>query len=147
MTPPTRYVLDASVAIKLVINEPGSDHAHELLSRVADDPNGRIYVPGLFCAECANVLWKHVRRLRLPASAAERNLSRLLALPVTEVSTRDVAPAALRLAIEHGISAYDATYVAVAEHMVAPLVTADGPLVERFRGKQPAVLTLADALA
>lgn len=144
--PPARYVIDASVGIKLVVEEPGSDDAHALLARVADDPNGRIYVPGLFYAECANVLWKHVKRLRLTEERAAENLSRLLALPVTELRTRDVATAALRLAIEHDISAYDATYVASAEHANAPLVTADGPLIERFRGKRPAVSSLSQAL-
>ena len=51
------------------------------------------------------------------------------------------------MAIEHGISAYDATYVAAAEHAHAPLVTADGPLIERFSAKHPTVLSLSDALA
>jgi len=145
--PPARYVIDASVGVKLVLDEPGSDDAHALLARVADDPRGRIYVPDLFWAECANVLWKHVKRLQLAKERAAENLSRLLALPVTELRTRELASTALRLAIEHDISAYDATYVAAAEHADAPLVTADGPLLDAFRGKQPTVLSLAEALA
>ncbi len=145
--PPARYVIDACVGIKLVVEEPGSDDAHALLARVADDPNGRIYVPDLFWAACANVLWKHVKRLRLTEAAAAENLARLLALPVTELRTMDLAADALRLAIKHGISAYEATYVAAAEQASVPLVTADGPLIERFRGKRPTVLSLSDALA
>ena len=83
--------------------------------------------------------WKHVKRLGLADEAAAENLSRLLALPVTEVRAKDLAANALRLAIEHDISAYDATYIAAAEH-------ANGPLVERFRGEHPPVLSISDAL-
>jgi len=145
--PPARYLIDASVGVKLVLEEPGSDDAHALLERVADDPQGRIYVPDLFYPECANVLWKHVQRHRLAPDVAQENLARLLALPAFEVRTRDVAAPALQLALHHHISAYDATYVAAAEHANAPLVTADGPLLDTFRGKQPAVLSLGEALA
>ena len=52
-----------------------------------------------------------------------------------------------RLAIEHGIGAYDVTYVAAAERTAAPHVSADIPLIERFRGKQPTVLSLSEAPA
>jgi predicted nucleic acid-binding protein len=144
---PLRYAVDASVAIKLVVEEPGSDDAHSFFSRVADGPGGGLYVPDLFYAECANVLWKQVKRLKLSQREAEQNLERIRKLAVTELHTRDLLGRVIQLAVQHDVSAYDATYVATAEQAHVPLVTADAPLVEKFRGKQPLVLSLADAVA
>ncbi|MBM4030538.1 MAG: type II toxin-antitoxin system VapC family toxin [Planctomycetes bacterium] len=70
--PPDRYVIDASVGIKLVIEEPGSEDAHALLAHVADDPNGRIYIAerwpcSLFrylIGPCIGISWHRIEVVR-----------------------------------------------------------------------------------
>ena len=57
-----RYVVDASVAIKLFIDEPFSEQAEVLFSILKDDAVGEFYVPDLFFIECTNVFWKHIKR-------------------------------------------------------------------------------------
>jgi predicted nucleic acid-binding protein len=47
----TALVIDASVAIKWVIDEPGTKEALSLLKH-------RLYAPDLLVAECGNILWK-----------------------------------------------------------------------------------------
>ena len=53
---PIACVVDASVAIKLVITEPLSNEAHALFAHLARDPAARFFVPDLFDVECANIL-------------------------------------------------------------------------------------------
>jgi len=139
----TRYVVDASVGIKLFVNEPYSDKAHELFSLAAGEPRTEFHVPELFYVESANILWKCVRRARITEASALESVARLQGLPLSRVATDAILREALRLAIEHGISAYDATYVASALLVGAPLVTCDEPLAEKFAGKQPSVVLLA----
>jgi len=143
-SPGTRYVVDASVAIKLIVEEPLTDRARALFSLFESDPASEAYVPDLFYVECANTLWKCVRRFRISETVALEGIEKLQSLILTQVSTSHVLREALRLAIEHGISAYDATYVASALLVRAPLVTCDEPLAEKFAGKQPSVALLAN---
>lgn len=47
------------------------------------------------------------------------------ALPVQRMPLRVLTTAALAVAVERGLSVYDACYVVVAEALEAPLLTAD----------------------
>ncbi len=58
--------------------------------------------------------------------------------------TDDVLQDALRLALEHAISAYDAACVASALLLGAPLATCDAPLAHQLGGRQPCVILLSD---
>ena len=50
---------------------------------------------------------------------------------------------ALAIALAYDISAYDACYVAFAQRLSVPLVTADERLAARFAGTMPEVLRLS----
>ena len=58
------FVIDASVAIKWVIEEPGTKEALDLRRH-------RLLAPDLLIPECANILWKKVRRKELSGDEAE----------------------------------------------------------------------------
>jgi len=122
-------VVDASVGIKLFINEPGSDRADALFAHLAADPPGFLAVPDLFFIECANILWKHVRQYGYSATAAHRDLANLGKLSLYTTSTASWMLDALKIAVAHGITAYDACYVALARNLNVPCVTADEKLV------------------
>ena len=125
-------VVDASVGIKLFLVEPLSDRADALVAHLADDPPSQFYVPGLFFIECTNILWKYVRRFGYPADAAQRDVADLTRLPLRVVPTAALAEAALELSVQHGSTAYDSAYVALAQRLSLPLVTADEALARRF---------------
>jgi predicted nucleic acid-binding protein len=100
--------------------------------------------PPLFDVECASGLVKAVRRRRLDAARALDDLLDLLDLSVERLQSPAAVFNGLGLALEYGISAYDAVYVALAHEEGLPLVTADARLVRALAGSPHTVLHLDD---
>lgn len=137
-------VVDASVAVKLFLDEPLSDRAHALFDHLAAEPAARFYVPEFFFIECTNILWKYVWRFGYPLRSALRDLADLTELPFHVAPTRELAADSLALAAERGIAAYDAAYAALGRALSLPLVTADEVLVGRLTGAPVAVRWLGE---
>ena len=136
-----RLVVDASVAVKWLIAEEGSDAAHRLAAG-ADD----LHAPRLMASEIANALWRKARMGEI-----ERPLAGALAAAVPEMPVRwsadeAVCADAARLALSLDRPVYDCVYLALAHRLGARMVTAD----ERFANALSTtehgdvVLTLAD---
>jgi len=128
-------VVDASVGIKLFLIESLSERADALFAHLTDDAPAQFYVPDLFFVECTNVLWKYARHFGYPVEDACQDVTDLTSLPLRVVSTAELAVEALKIAVIHDITAYDATYVALSEYLSLPLVTADEALVHRLAGR------------
>jgi predicted nucleic acid-binding protein len=135
-------VVDASVGIKLFVAEDLSDEADRLFSQLTQEAPARLYVPDLFYVECVNVLWKYVRRFDYPPENARQDVADLRALALVTVSTADLLEPALELALAYDITAYDASYAALAGHLGLPLVTADASLVRKLQGSDVVVQAL-----
>jgi predicted nucleic acid-binding protein len=125
-----RYVVDASVGIKLFIDETLSDPAHALFEKLADDPPAELFVPDLFFIECANVLLKYTRRFGRKFEDAQADLADLNLLALKSTATRDLMEDALALANSRNLSAYDACYAVLAWQLDIPLITADERLAK-----------------
>lgn len=123
-----RCVLDASVGIKLFVEEEFSDKVQQLFAKLADDPQAEIHVPDLFYVECANILLKYTRRFDRPLEDSLADLKDLNELALTITSTTELIEDALKLADEKKLTAYDACYAVLAQKLDLPLVTADAPL-------------------
>jgi predicted nucleic acid-binding protein len=132
----TTWVIDASVAIKWVVDEPGTEQA--LLLR-----RHRLVAPDLLVPECANILWKKVRRGEL--SEAEAILAaRLLQRAEIELEPmRGLLEPATKLAIALDHPAYDCIYLALAEALSCAMVTADEQLYRKTLAIEPKVVRLA----
>ncbi|MHC4201450.1 MAG: type II toxin-antitoxin system VapC family toxin [Planctomycetota bacterium] len=137
-------VVDASVAIKLFVEEPLADQARALFERAVGDPSARLLVPDLLYVECANILWKHVRRFGYPAEKASEHMADLVKLPLDSFPTAELAEDALPLALSHEISAYDACYVSLSLRRNVPLVTADKKLARKIEGAKADVRWLGE---
>jgi len=136
-------VVDANVVLKLYQRQPGSEQAAALFTRLAVDGLARCFVPDLLYAECANAFAQYVRILGQAAATAQRDMARLHALALHRIPTADLAAQALDIALKHRVSGYDACYVALAERVKAPLITADEKLVRNMAGKEYQVHSLA----
>ncbi len=121
-------VVDACVAIKWVVEEPGSDRA-QLLSKV------RLEAPDFLLVECANILWKKVRIRDLSPGDASTRLELLLQQPVALVASRSLLDSGLALSFDLRHPVYDCIYLALALQRGVPLVTADERLA-RAASKQ-----------
>lgn len=125
-----RCVLDASVGIKLFVEEEFSDKVQLLFAKLADDPQTEIHAPDLFYIECANILLKYTRRFDRPLEDSLADLKDLNELALTVTSTTELIEDALKLANEKKLTAYDACYAVLAQKLDLPLVTADAPLAK-----------------
>ncbi|HEY2048419.1 MAG TPA: type II toxin-antitoxin system VapC family toxin [Caulobacteraceae bacterium] len=138
-------VIDASVAIKWVVTEEGTEQAVSLLSA------GPLSAPDLLVAECANILWKKVARSELTPEEA------LLAARILERAEIELHPMrsllepAARLAIDLDHPAYDCVYLALAIANGWQFVTADMRLLAKARQSASdlgqAVVSLTEASA
>jgi predicted nucleic acid-binding protein len=132
----TGLVVDASIAIKWVVQEVGT--AEALVVR-----RGRqLAAPDLLAAECANILWKKVSRGELTRDEALLAARLLQRADLELVPTRGLMAQAAEMAIELDHPAYDCMYLALAMQRGTPLVTAD----ERLLGKLAATPYASQAI-
>lgn len=123
----TTRVLDASVVLAYLGNEPGADDAEKLLEehRRGDVPAS---VAPTFPLEVMNVL---LRSWRLSPDEAELRVRWLGALGLGSSEPEQDRVFGWTAA---GLTAYDASYVALAEQLGCELVTADREIVELAPG-------------
>ena len=113
----SEFVLDASAAIRLLLHASA-----EVQTRLQ---NAHAVAPQLLVLEVMNALVTSERTGRISADRAARALDDLLALDIELLPATEDPRLVSALAIQTGLSAYDAAYLAVAESRDAPLVTAD----------------------
>ena len=127
---PLRHVVDASVGIKLFVEEEFSEQAHALFSHLTADPPAEFYIPDLFYIECANILLKYTRRFGRSLEDSQADITDLKYLSLKPTSTAELMEDALLLASEKNLTAYDACYAVLAQNLGIPLITADAQLSE-----------------
>ena len=132
MTTSLECVIDASVGIKKFIIDPLTPKVDQLFAHL-DDPDARLYVPDLFYIECTNIAWKYIRAGLYDSAEAQENLADLKLLRLTPTPTSDLILEALKLSVTRGISAYDASYIALAQQRSAPLLTQDQRLANTLK--------------
>ena len=121
----TLVVIDASVAIKWVVDEEGTAEAFAVRREHTT------IAPELLIPECANILWKKVVRGEFKPDEAQM-AARLLARADIELfGMRGFAEAATRLAISLKHPAYDCIYLALAIDRGCRFITADADFVRR----------------
>ena len=119
------FVIDASIAVKWVVEEDGTAEALALRQR------NKLIAPQLLVAECANILWKKVQRDELLKEEALLASRLLQGAEIELVPMRSLFEAATRMSIQIQHPAYDCFYLALAADKKCVFVTAD----ERFLRK------------
>jgi len=117
-----RVVVDASIAIALLVDESGSESARSL-ARSWRTSASDLLVPSHFWLEVTNVL------IRRRGRTTEESLEGLLVLDELGLVTMQLDRATLLLALDpmerRGLTAYDALYLALALSTNARLATLD----------------------
>lgn len=113
-------VFDASVVVKLVVHEPGSDHA-----RIAFTQASAPLLLDWTSLEVAHALWKRTMRNQAQSTEATTALESLSRLAFAEFAAAPLLESALEIALRSRHAVYDCLYVALALVEDAALVTAD----------------------
>ena len=120
------FVVDASVAAAWVLPDEGATAADRALDRLGGET---AMVPGLFWDEVRNLLLSAERRGRIDQGYADASMARLRRFPIHcpgEPDDRDV----MALARNHRLTAYDASYLALAIREGCELASLDRHLNE-----------------
>ena len=123
-------MLDCSAILALCFEDEDEEYAEYLLDYFTD---GTAISPEIWPLEISNVLLAAVRRKRLVKAEANHFFHLLSSLPVDIIaghSTLERYGALCELAGEHHLSAYDASYLALALERDLPLATLDRQLIE-----------------
>ena len=135
-------VIDASIAVKWVIEEEGTAAALSLRKQA------KLIAPELLVAECANILWKKVRRDELSKDEALLAARLLQGADLELLPTRGLLDAAALIAIDLDHPAYDCLCIALAVANDCRFVTADDRLLRklaRHGALRDRVISLNDA--
>lgn len=119
-----RLVIDASVALKWVVEEQGSDEAASLLAGLAAGSLS-LAAPDHLIGEVGNGLRKRVAQHVLSGSDAVAAMASIADLGLELVSDPDRWFRCLAVALDWQLTTYDALYVLLARDLDAELITAD----------------------
>jgi predicted nucleic acid-binding protein len=117
-------VLDASVTLAWILPDEASDAAASVLSLIV--AQGAV-VPPIWTLEVGNALIMAERRNRLTPDEAAKGLSLLRELPIriSPPTLESDFGQVIALARRHGLTTYDASYLAAAVRTSLPLATLD----------------------
>jgi predicted nucleic acid-binding protein len=137
-------VVDASVAVKWLVDEPDSQMAATLLERPI-----RWVAPRLMLVEAAATLRRKVVQREIRATSAAASLGVLLDAvregAIQLVEDEQLVDTALVLALELSHKVPDCVYLALAEREGCSLCTADRPLARIARKREVGVLGVGAA--
>lgn len=133
------FVLDASVTAAWLLPDEEHPVARRLEERLPED---HALVPPIWWFEIRNMLVVAERRNRLTSAMTAAILAGLSRYPIVENADMDES-ALLRLAREHALSVYDASYLELAGRMRLPLATIDRKLAQAAQAASVALFASA----
>ena len=134
-------IVDASVVLALLLDEPASGAAERLLIRTD------LVAPSLIVAEIGHVLTKQARRRLLSSAETLAAWRTFAALPVSVEPMEGLGERALELSVGLNAVYYDCLYLALAEQQDDVLVTLDERLIRAVRASDPTLATHAALLS
>ncbi len=121
------FVIDASITMAWCFADETTPATESVLDLFSGD---EAVVPAIWPLEVANVLLVAERRGRLSEAQATRFLGLLQQLPIEVDEGRIDLAGVLAAGRRHELSAYDASYLVLAERVGAPLATLDRRLCD-----------------
>lgn len=124
-------VIDCSAVVPWFLDDEATEWSEALLDAL---PRHALHVPALWHLEFANVLLTAQRRKRIAAKETTGLLARAARLPLSTDSRIVPLAEIADLALEHGITTYDAAYLELAIRLKCPLATQDKALAKAASG-------------
>lgn len=125
-----KLVVDNSVVMRWLFND-GSEADHDYAGKVASLVETHdVYVPALFVSEAANVISRALKAKvisKTDSTSCFDLIEDMAATVVPPADTKAVMQLTLR-SFEDNLSAYDASYLLLAESLNCPLATLDQDL-------------------
>ena len=138
-------VVDASVAAKWYL--PDEDYANQASALLGHFRQGKIKLVApeqiRYEVPSAITVATRGRAPRLTLEQGRRAIEEFLALELEALGDDDLVILAYEIAHEYGCAFYDALYLALAQELGVPFITADGRLFRRVRAL-PTVLWIGD---
>lgn len=117
-------VVDSSAVIALALTDENATYTEAVVRELAHQAG---HAPLLFWYELRNVLIVNERRGRIAQTQSDEFLQIVSTLPITIDKSPDEAVVMSRVR-QHGLSVYDASYLALAIQHVAAMATLDNKL-------------------
>ncbi len=130
----TTLILDSSVIAKWFFSEENSTKALKIKDKFAENSIS-IAIPLLLYYEVNNILKTAVKSFRVDADEAKEVYGSFLQLNFVAYSSESILENTLKIALDYDISAYDASYIALAEYLQIPFLTADRKLLNKISSK------------
>lgn len=123
-----KVVLDCSTTIAYFFKDETSNYVDAALEMLAE--KGRALVPPIWPLEVVNTFLSAERRKRLSKAETEKIFLILETLPIelTQYPNLQTVRDVQAIARKHTLSAYDASYLELAQRENAPLITLDKKL-------------------
>ena len=134
------FVIDASIAAAWFLEDEQDKRADDALFHLG---SGQGFVPSLFWHEVRHLMIKAARRGRTTLERAQSHIRSIRELELQDCGS-GVDDQVIGLAESHGLSAYDACYLALSIEKKCPLLTLDNRLLAAAELEQRNIGTAAD---
>jgi predicted nucleic acid-binding protein len=139
-------VVDTSLVLKWILNEPDSDKALALLTQWGNE-QVEMFAPALLAYEAANILYQDVRKGKYTIDAARESLKDVVMKGIVFDFSADLDLSMRAVEFAHRFNlpaSYDSHYLALAEREECELWTADTRLLRAVKGQLNWIRTLDD---
>ncbi|MGQ4892110.1 MAG: type II toxin-antitoxin system VapC family toxin [Candidatus Njordarchaeia archaeon] len=127
-------IIDASVVAKWFLKGEEWEKESLKLKEMFEKNEVKLYAPTLILYEVGNIIWK---RKEIPKDIASKLVNKAFEYlkEIVLIPTSKIAEMSMKIARKHGITFYDATYVALSDRRKEYLVTADKKLYEKIKNE------------
>jgi len=121
------FVVDNSVVVGWYFESQATPYTDKVLDLLA---NETAHVPSLWVLEFSNVLRKALKAGKADTARIQEIIALVNALPISVDYTSENVENNLALALQYGLTSYDAAYLGLAIRLQLPVAANDGALKE-----------------